>query len=67
MDPLNDLVWTDEDEGDIVLASIGDGTPMAQICTVNEASCIGSSGGGSGDYTSTTGMTMLGQILGCGC
>ena len=33
MDPLNDLVWTDEDESDIMPAAI-DGPPMPQICEI---------------------------------
>lgn len=47
MDPLNDLVWNDEDETGVSPASI-EGPPMPQICSISESQC-GDSGGGTGN------------------
>ncbi len=46
MEPLNDLIWTDETEGeeDEGLFVSPDGTRMVQICEVSLHSCSGDGG-----------------------
>ena len=63
MDPLNDLVWTDEDESDIMPAAI-DGPPMPQICEISEATCFG--GGGESYPPYNFGSNTVGSDS-CGC
>lgn len=70
MDPLNDMVWTDESEDDIMPTGIGDGNTMAQICTVNASPCSNSGGSGNGNggdislYTPSASATGANE---CGC
>ena len=72
MDPLNDMVWTDESEDDIMPTGIGDGNTMAQICTVNASPCSNSGGSGNGNgnggdislYTASASATGANE---CGC
>lgn len=68
MDPLNDLVWADEDENESgVMPTAIDGPPMPQICNVSEAQCSGDPGsGGGGDFPLWSG-TLIGDYIGCGC
>ena len=63
MDPLNDLVWNDEDEGGVSPAFI-EGPPMPQICTVSDP-CSNGSGGSPAPDPYVAGS--YDADIGCGC
>ena len=63
MDPINDLVWTEEDGNEIMLTSIGDGPGMVQACQISLSSC---SDDGSGNYDPWT-AGGYGDGISCGC
>ncbi len=63
MDPLNDLVWTDEEESDVLLKAIEGGPGMAQTCQISVDSC--SSSGNDGINSCIAGA--FGNGIPCGC
>ena len=66
MKPLNDLIWTDETDDEIMTLALDD-KPMAQICAVSESACSNTPGTSGGDQTYYHGVRLMGDFLGCGC
>ncbi len=62
MDSLNDLVWTDEEESDVLLKAIEGGPGMVQVCHISIDSCSS-----DGSLTPPFTAGMYGPANGCGC
>ena len=63
MDPINDIIWNEEDDNDIMPTGLGDGVGMIQTCQISMSSCH-DEGGGSSD-----GLYVAGRFSDtiCGC
>lgn len=66
MDPLNDLIWTDEDENGYDPSADQNGARMVQICTISLATCTDSGGGGGSTLPPYSAGAFGGGWL-CGC
>lgn len=63
MDPINDIIWNEEDENDIMPTGFGDGVGMIQTCQISMSSCHDEDSSGSGPFI----VGRFGDGIDCGC